>query len=332
MNAETPVLVTGGAGYVGSHVCKALAEAGFKPVVYDSLIRGHRDAVRWGPLVVGDVRDEQSLVKALRESRAVAVLHFAARSEVGESVVDPLLYYDVNVGGATTIARAMAGEGVDALIFSSTCAIYGMPDEVPITESAPLQPINPYGASKMMAERVFTDAGAAHGLRMIALRYFNAAGADPDGEIGERHDPETHLIPLTLRAALPGAFKLRIMGEDYPTPDGTAVRDYIHVADLASAHVLALQRLLRGETSGAYNLGVGRGFSVAEIVDAVERVSGKVVRRVSAPRRRGDPAILIADPSAAMATLGWKPGRTQIEDIVRDALQWEESLLAKVGA
>lgn len=323
MRVDIPVLVTGGAGYVGSHVCKALAESGFKPHVFDSLIRGHREAVQWGPLTVGDVRDDDALTKALKDSKAEAVLHFAARSEVGESVTDPLLYYNVNVGGAVSLAKAMTTTGVEPLIFSSTCAVYGMPDEMPISETANLAPINPYGATKMMAERIFQDVGAQHGLRMTALRYFNAAGADPGGMIGERHSPETHLIPLTLRAALPGDFTLKIMGDDYPTPDGTPIRDYVHVEDLSSAHVNALKRLLDGETGGAFNLGAGRGFSVAEIVASVERVSGLTVRRIEAPRRAGDPPILIANPAAAMAGLNWTPKRAAIDDIISDAYQWE---------
>jgi len=320
------VLVTGGAGYVGAHACQALAAAGHSPTVYDDLSRGHRDAVRWGPLIEGDVRDAAGLTAALRQSSAQAILHFAARAEVGESVADPMLYYDVNVGGAVAIARAAQAAGVDALIFSSTCAVYGMPARIPIDETAPFQPINPYGASKMMAERVFADAGQAFGLRTTALRYFNAAGADPEARIGERHAPETHLIPLALRAALPGDFSLKIMGEDYPTPDGSAVRDYVHVLDLASAHVRALERLLDGQPGGAFNLGVGRGFSVKEVTAAVERVSGLTVRRTSAPRRAGDPPELIAAPAAAMTQLGWRPARTDLDLIVADALRWEERL------
>lgn len=325
MQVDVPVLVTGGAGYVGSHVCKTLAASGFKPHVFDSLIRGHREAVQWGPLTIGDVRDEAALTKALIESKAEAVLHFAARSEVGESVTDPLLYYDVNVGGAISLAKCMAATGVEALIFSSTCAVYGMPDEMPISEAAGLAPINPYGATKMMAERIFSDAGAQGNLHMIALRYFNAAGADPSGLIGERHTPETHLIPLTLRAALPGDFTLKIMGDDYPTPDGTPIRDYVHVMDLAAAHVNALKLLLNGGMSSAFNLGAGRGFSVAEIVASVERVSGLPVRKALAPRREGDPPILIANPAAAMAGLNWKPERALIDDIIGDALRWERA-------
>jgi UDP-arabinose 4-epimerase len=286
------------------------------------LSRGHRDAVKWGPLIIGDVRDQQALKRALTQTRAVAVLHFAGLADVGESVRDPLPYYDVNIGGALALASAMTDTGVDVLIFSSTCAVYGTPEIIPIAESTPLAPINPYGVSKMSAERIFADAGAAYGLRTTALRYFNAAGADPDGEIGERHEPETHLIPLALRAALLGTFKLKVMGEDYPTPDGTAVRDYIHVADLALAHVWALRKLLAGGPGQALNLGVGRGFSVAEIVNAVERVSGHKARRVSAPRRAGDPPILIANPDAAVAALGWNPVRTAVDDIIADALKW----------
>ena len=327
INTVLPILVTGGAGYVGSHACKALAKAGFEPHTFDDLSRGHRDAVKWGPLIIGDVRDQQALKQALTETGAVAVLHFAGLSDVGESVRDPLPYYDVNIGGALALASAMTDTGVDVLIFSSTCAVYGTPEIIPIAESTPLAPINPYGVSKISAERIFADAGAAYGLRTTALRYFNAAGADPDGEIGERHEPETHLIPLALRAALLGTFKLKVMGEDYPTLDGTAFRDIIHLADLASALVLALRKLLAGEPGQALNLGVGRGFSAAEIVNAVERVSCQQARRVSAPRRAGDPPILIANPKAAVAALGWKPARTAVDNIIADALNWEQHLV-----
>lgn len=326
--ADETVLVTGGAGYVGAHACAALAEAGFAPVVYDDLSRGHRDAVLWGPLIEGDVRDAESLAAALRSSGARAVLHFAAKAEVGESAQDPALYYDVNVGGAVALARAARATGVDALIFSSTCAVYGMPERMPIAEEAAYRPINPYGASKMAAERVFEDCGAAFGLRTIRLHYFNAAGADPEARIGERHDPETHLIPLALRAAMPGTFSLKIMGEDYPTPDGSAIRDYVHVMDLADAHVLALKRLLAGGDGGVFNLGVGRGFSVKEVVSSVERVTGSPVRQESAPRRPGDPPELVSAPGKAESELGWRPARTELDDIVRDAYAWEQKLAA----
>ena len=323
---QTSVLVTGGAGYVGSHACKALAQAGFRPVVYDDLSRGHRDAVRWGPLVEGDVRDASTLEDTMRRFNISAILHFAGRSEVGESMIDPLLYHDVNTGGAISLARAARSANVDKLIFSSTCAIYGLPESVPITEAEKREPINPYGVSKLAAEQIFTDAERAYGLRTISLRYFNAAGADPEGELGERHDPETHLIPLAIRAGLPGSFTLKIMGGDYPTPDGTAIRDYVHVSDLATAHVTALKRLLGGGEGGAFNLGVGRGFSVREIVQAVEKASGVPIRQEPAPRRAGDPPILIADPSAARHALAWNPVRTSIDDIVGDAFRWEVGL------
>ena len=325
---QNTVLVTGGAGYVGSHACKALSRAGFTPVVFDDLSRGHRDAVRWGPLIEGDIRDAGRLESAMRQNSVSAILHFAGRSEVGESVKDPLAYYDVNTGGALAIVRAALAAGVDKLIYSSTCAIYGVPETVPIKESETREPINPYGVSKLAAERIFADADRAYGLRCISLRYFNAAGADPDGELGERHEPETHLIPLAVRAALPGSFTLKIMGQDYPTHDGTAVRDYVHVTDLATAHVTALRRLLEGRQGGAFNLGVGRGFSVLDVVNAVEEVSGCQVRREPAPRREGDPPVLIADPSAAERELDWRPERTQIETIVHDAFRWESGLQA----
>ncbi len=316
------VLVTGGAGYVGAHACKALAEAGFQPVVYDDFSRGHRDFVRWGPAIEGDVRNAEALETAIRTHSAQAILHFAAKAEVAESLQAPALYFDVNIGGAVAIVQAAAATDVRSLIFSSTCAVYGAPGVSPIPESAPRQPINPYGFSKLAAERLFQDAESAHGLRTIALRYFNAAGAEPEATIGERHSPETHLIPLAIRAAMPGDFTLQIFGEDYPTPDGTPLRDYVHVADLAAAHVLALRRLLGGGGSAAFNLGVGRGYSVKEIVAAAASVAGRPARARSAPRRAGDPPELVADASAVKAALGWRPAHADILDIVGDAYRW----------
>src|SRR5437764_1658548 len=269
------VLVTGGAGYVGSHACSALRAAGLTPVTYDNLSRGHRELVRFGPLEQGDILDEARLVNVLETYRPVAVMHFAAFAYVGESVEQPLDYYRNNFAGALTLLGAMRKCGVDRFVFSSTCAVYGTPEIQPMPETLPLAPINPYGRSKLMVEQALRDASAAHGLRSVSLRYFNACGAHPSGEIGERHDPEPHLIPRALMAANGEIEALDVFGTDYPTPDGTAVRDYIHVCDLAEAHVSALRYLETGGETIALNLGTGRGYSVREVVDATVRVTGK---------------------------------------------------------
>jgi UDP-arabinose 4-epimerase len=317
------ILVTGGAGYVGSHACKALAAAGYTPIAYDNLTRGYGAAVRWGPLVEGDLADRDRLLAVLREHRAEAIMHFAAFAYVGESVSDPEGYYRNNLGGTLTLLSAMREAGVAVLVFSSTCAVYGVPDSVPIGENCPKAPLNPYGETKLAIERALHWYAGAYGLRYAALRYFNAAGCDPDGEIGEDHDPETHLIPRVLRAALDTGDPVDIYGTDYPTPDGTAIRDYIHVADLADAHVRALADLLAGGDSVALNLGTGHGASVREVIAAVERVAGRPVPRREAPRRAGDPPELVADPSRARTRLGWQPRCSDLETIVRTALAWE---------
>jgi UDP-glucose-4-epimerase GalE len=318
------ILVTGGAGYVGSHACKALAAAGFVPVTFDNLGRGHRAAVRWGPLVEGDLHDRESLAGALRQHKPAAVMHFAAFAYVGESVGDPELYYRNNVGGTLALLSAMREAKIGRIVFSSTCATYGDPDSVPIGESAPQRPVNPYGETKLAIEHALRWYGGAYGLRSVALRYFNAAGADLDGEIGEDHDPETHLIPLVVRAALGQAGPIGIFGTDYPTADGTAVRDYIHVADLADAHVRALGYLGAGGDSAAFNLGTGRGNSVREVIAAVEQAAGRAVPQREAPRRPGDPPELVADPARAEAVLGWRPRHSDLPTIVGSALRWHE--------
>ena len=317
------ILVTGGAGYVGSHACKALASGGFRPVVYDNLSRGHEVAVRWGPFVKGDLHDGAKLVAALREHRISAVLHFAAFAYVGESVTDPGLYYQNNVGGTLSLLAAMREAEVGTIVFSSTCAVYGVPEALPIGESTPKAPLNPYGDTKLAIERALHWYGGAYGLRHMALRYFNAAGADPEGEIGEDHEPETHLIPLVLRAALGTGQPVAIFGTDYPTPDGTAIRDYVHVSDLADAHVRALAHLAAGGDSGALNLGTGQGCSVREVIAAVERIGGRAVLRREAPRRPGDPPELVADPPASAARLGWRPRHSDLDTIIATALAWE---------
>lgn len=319
---EKSVLVAGGAGYIGSHTCKALAAAGYVPVTFDNLVHGHRDAVRWGPLVEADLGDRRTLERVLREHRISAVVHFAAYAYVGESMSDPGRYFHNNVTCSLNLLDAMHATGVRRLVFSSTCATYGIPDVVPITEDTPQRPVNPYGESKLMVERAMHWHGVAHGLRAIALRYFNAAGADAAGDLGERHDPETHLVPLAIDAALGLAPPLRVMGTDYDTPDGTAVRDYIHVTDLANAHVRALAHLERGGASAALNLGTGHGHSVRDVIAMVERVTGLKVPRIDAPRRAGDPPALVAAPGQAKALLGWQPTCSDLETIVRTATAW----------
>lgn len=314
------ILVTGGAGYIGSHTCKELFRAGFQPIVFDNLSRGHSRAVKWGPLIQGDLSDRELIERCLRENQVEAVLHFAAFAYVGESVSDPGLYYRNNTGGTLNLLQAMKTVGVRRLVFSSTCATYGTPVFLPITENHPQQPINPYGQSKLMSERMILDFGPAHGLQSMILRYFNAAGADPEGELVEDHEPETHLIPLAIRAALEGT-ALRIFGTDYDTPDGSCIRDYIHVSDLARAHVLALQRLLDGGASGIHNLGTGKGHSVLEVAAAVEKVTGNRLRQEISPRREGDPAVLIADSIRARSELGWTPTHDDLEEIIRTALR-----------
>lgn len=317
------ILVTGGAGYVGSHACKALAAAGYLPVVYDNLSRGHREAVRWGPLIEGDLHDRARLIEALRAQQIAAVMHFAAFAYVGESVGNPELYYRNNVGGTLALLDAMRAAGVETIVFSSTCAVYGVPDALPIRETTAKAPLNPYGETKLAIERALHWYGAAYRMRYAALRYFNAAGGDPDGEIGEDHEPETHLIPLVLRAALGRGDPVQIYGTDYPTPDGTAIRDYIHVMDLADAHVRALGHLAAGGDSLALNLGTGSGHSVREVVAAAERVGGRPVPRREAARRPGDPPELVADPTLARARLGWQPRLSDLDTIIRTALAWE---------
>jgi UDP-arabinose 4-epimerase len=323
---ERNVIVTGGAGYIGSHACKALAEAGFRPVTYDNLSIGNRWAVRWGPLERGDILDAARLGEVFRAYRPVGVLHFAAHALVGESMQAPALYYRVNVGGALAVLEACRLFDVGAIVFSSTCAIYGVPERVPIPEDCAPQPINPYGASKLMVERMLADFEMAYGLRHVALRYFNAAGADPDGEIGESRDVETHLVPLALEAVLGRRPPLKVLGQDYPTEDGTAVRDYIHVSDLAAAHVRALDRLLAGGDSARLNLGTGRGHSVRQVLDAIAAATGRAVPHVLAERRPGDPACLVAAPGAALDVLGpYLSPLSSLERIIATAWAWHSS-------
>jgi len=316
--------VTGGAGYIGSHAAKALRQAGHRVVIYDNLSAGHREATLGAPLVVGDIADVDAVRKAIRESGATSVMHFAAWLAVAESVSDPAGYYRNNVTGTLGTLQAMALEGVKHFVFSSTCAVYGEPKEVPLHEDLPTAPINAYGQTKLAIEHALPHFERAYGIRSIRLRYFNAAGADPDGELGEDHAPEVHVIPRAFEAAIAGA-PMYLYGEDYPTPDGTCLRDYIHVTDLADAHVRALSHLEHGGASASYNAGTERPSSVREVIDTVERVTGKAVNRVAAPRRPGDPAVLYASAQRIRADLGWVPQRADLETIVADAWRWHSS-------
>ncbi len=316
------IFVTGGAGYVGSHCCKAFAQAGWRVVVFDNLSYGWRDMVRWGPLIEGDILDPSSLDAAIAETKPDVVAHFAALTSVGESVKDPSFYYRNNSIGAFNILESMRAHGVDKMIFSSTAATYGVPHETPMPETHPQLPINPYGWSKLMVERMMHDYTAAYGLRYAALRYFNAAGADGDGEVGERHVPETHVIPLAARGALRDDYVFTIFGDDFETRDGTCVRDYIHVTDLGAAHAAAADYLLKGGEAMAFNLGTGDGTTVKEIADAVEKASGRPLPRRIGPRRAGDPPVLVASNARAKSVLGWTPKHSSIDEIVSSAWAW----------
>jgi UDP-glucose-4-epimerase GalE len=313
--------VTGGAGYIGSHAAKVLHRAGYRVVVYDNLTAGHRGAVKYGDLVVGDITDVAAVRAALRQHGISAVMHFAAFLDVGESVRDPVKYYRNNVVGALSVLEAMAAESVTHFVFSSSCATYGEPIETPITEAHPQQPINSYGETKLVVERALPHHERAYGIHWVALRYFNASGADPDAEIGEDHSPEIHIIPRAIAAATGGP-GLQVFGDDYPTPDGTCLRDYVHVTDLADAHVKALEAIVETGKSGAYNLGTGRPHSVREVIDTVERVIGRQVPWALAPRRPGDPAVLYAAAQKAQNGLHWTPRYADLEAIVRTAWEW----------
>lgn len=317
-----PILVTGGAGYVGAHACKALAKRGYRPIAYDNLVYGHEAAVKWGPLEIGDIADRARLDAVIAQYRPQALMHFAAFTYVGESVADPGKYYRNNVAGTLSLLEALRDHGIGKMVFSSTAAVYGTPDMVPIGEAAAKAPINPYGLSKWTSEQMIADFGAAHGLRSAVLRYFNAAGADPDGELGECHDPESHLIPLAMQAVTGDGPPLTLFGDDYPTPDGTCIRDYIHVADLANAHVQALEQLDHRDGAEVFNLGTGHGVSVREVLDAVGRAAGKPVPHSIGPRRAGDPAELVSDPGKANRELGWKPAMSDLDTIVDTAWAW----------
>lgn len=317
------ILVTGGAGYIGSHTCKALFEAGHEVLVYDNLSTGHRELVRWGDFEYGDIRDTIGLRAVLHKHRPDGCIHFASFIAVGESVTNPGKYYNNNVMGSLSIMEALRDEGLNNLVVSGTAAVYGLPDSMPIVEASPLNPINPYGRTKLIMEWILEDFARAHSLNWMSLRYFNAAGCDPEAETGEWHEPETHLIPNVLRAIDGEIPALCLYGDDYDTQDGTCIRDYIHVCDLASAHILALEHLLDGKPSQAINLGNGNGISVKKIIETARRVTGKPVPHLVEGRREGDPARLIADASRAREVLGWFPRYPDIETIIETAWHWK---------
>ncbi|MBW4688532.1 MAG: UDP-glucose 4-epimerase GalE [Komarekiella atlantica HA4396-MV6] len=326
-SGKPTILVTGGAGYIGSHTVLALKQAGYDVVILDNLVYGHRDLVEkvlQVELVVGDTADRPLLDHLFKTHDIAAVMHFSAYAYVGESVTDPAKYYRNNVLGTLTLLEAMLAASVNKFVFSSTCATYGVPEFVPIPENHPQNPINPYGATKLMVERILSDFDTAYGFKSVRFRYFNAAGADPSGLLGEDHNPETHLIPLVLMTALGKRESISIFGTDYPTPDGTCIRDYIHVSDLADAHVLGLEYLLKGGNSEIFNLGNGSGFSVREVIASAEQVIGVSIPVEERDRRPGDPPILIGSSEKARTILGWQPRYPSIKDIVDHAWQWHQ--------
>lgn len=326
----TTVLVVGGAGYVGSHTAMALAEAGYRPVVYDNLSNGHEEFVRWGPLERGELLDTVRLVEVIERHRPAAVIHFAGLIEVGESVRDPIGFYSNNVAGTVSLLTAMRRTGLDQIVFSSTCATYGEPEAVPMTEDHRQAPLNPYGRSKLMVERILEDAERHCSIRSVRLRYFNAAGADPEGRIGEWHEPETHAVPIAIEAALGRRAGFSVFGADYPTRDGTCVRDYVHVLDLADAHVRAVAHLEGGGAGLALNLGTGTGTTVRELLDTVQAVTGRAIAVTDAERREGDAPVLTADCTRAREVLGWVPSR-DLTQIVRHAWNWHAGHNASAG-
>lgn len=319
MTERSPIMVTGGAGFIGSHACKALSEAGHLPVTLDNLSTGNREAVKWGPLVVADLQDTAAVQAALQAQKVDMVMHFAASAYVGESMANPALYYQNNVGGMTSLLAACTAAGVTKVILSSSCATYGIPERMPITEDTAQNPVNPYGRTKLICEQMLKDFESAHGIRHVALRYFNAAGADPDGELFECHDPETHLIPLALMAAAGQRGPLDVFGADYATRDGSCERDYIHVSDLARGHLQSVDYLNDGGESCALNLGSGQGHTVLEVLDAVRQATGVTVPYNMSPRRAGDPPALLADPSRAARVIGFEARCPDLIQIIRDA-------------
>ncbi len=319
------ILVIGGAGYIGSYMCKYLSMNHYEPIVLDNLTRGHRQAVNWGPFFQGSMSDSELLRQIFSQYQIAAVMHFAAYAYVGESVIEPSMYYNNNVAETITLLQVMAEEKIPNIIFSSTCATYGEPAEIPITEEHPQNPINPYGRTKRMVEQILEDFSNAYGMNYASLRYFNAAGADPEGELGEDHRPETHLIPLVLQAALGQKAEIEVYGDDYPTEDGTCIRDYIHIDDLTQAHLLALERMLTNMPGGTYNLGNGRGYSVKELIDVAHLVTGESIPMKIVKRRPGDPAVLIGSGDKAMRELGWKPRLSGLSSIIETAWNWHKN-------
>lgn len=322
MRNDGYILIVGGAGYIGSHVNKLLNQRGYKTIVFDNLVYGHKEFVKWGTFVLGDLADREQLRLCFNKYPILAVMHFGAFAYVGESVTDPAKYYYNNVANTLNLLEAMREFNVRYFIFSSTCATYGIPKEVPITEEHPQEPINPYGKSKLMVEEISKDYDKAYGIKRVNLRYFNAAGADPDREIGESHDPETHLIPLVLEVAYGKREGVKIFGTDYETPDGTCVRDYIHVMDLASAHVLSLEYLFSGGEIPAFNLGNGNGFSVREVITIAKKVTGKEIKTVEWDRREGDPPVLVGSSEKAKRILKWHPKYDDLQTIIDTAWKW----------
>jgi UDP-glucose 4-epimerase len=334
MSSQGTILVTGGAGYIGSHAVLALQQAGYDLLVLDNLANGHRELIEEtlrAPLIVGDTNDRELLDRLFAEHDIAAVMHFAADIAVGESVSDPAKYYRNNVVGTLTLLQAMVQASVKQFVFSSTCALYGVPQFIPLTEDHPFAPISPYATTKWVVEKMLQDFAIAYGLRSVSFRYFNASGADPQGRLGEDHDPETHLIPLILLAALGQREEICIFGTDYPTPDGTCIRDYIHVSDLAQAHILGLEYLLTGGESNVFNLGNGNGFSVREVIEMAREVTGKEIRVIEKERRPGDPPILVGSSDKAKQVLNWQPKYADLENILSHAWQWHQQRHAKAS-
>jgi UDP-glucose 4-epimerase len=325
MNNKT-ILIAGGAGYIGSHAAKELTRRGYDVIIFDNLVYGHREFIKWGSFILGDLADKDLLDLIFKKYHIDAVMHFSAFTYVGESVTEPSKYYVNNVSNTVNLLNAMKDNGVKHFIFSSTCATYGNPIEIPITESHPQSPINPYGMSKLMVEKILADYSKAYDLKYAALRYFNASGADPDNEIGEWHDPETHLIPLILDAAIGIGKNVKVFGKNYDTEDGTCIRDYIHVTDLADAHIRTLEYLQGGGEPSVFNLGNGSGYSVSEVINAAEAVTKKKIEVEDAPRREGDPPVLIGNAKKAIEVLGWKTKYASIDDIVKTAWEWHKKL------
>jgi UDP-glucose-4-epimerase GalE len=320
------ILVTGGAGYIGSHCCKELNRRGYTPITLDNLVYGHRENVKWGPFFEGNIGDRHVLEEILNHHRVQAVMHFAAFAYVGESVTDPKKYYGNNLKGTISLLDTLIANGIKYFIFSSSCATYGIPARIPIDEQHPQHPISPYGKSKFMVEEILKDYSAAYPFDFMSLRYFNAAGADLEGETGENHDPETHLIPLVLDVAKGRSQSIKVFGTDYDTEDGSCIRDYIHVTDLADAHVLALEKLLAGHKSDFINLGTGQGYSVLQVIDTASRVTGRKIPFEAIARRPGDPAVLIASKEKARQVLGWQPRYPELETIISSAWSWHQKL------